>query len=384
MKKSIAGVLTTVLLLAAATPALADGGFFVMQEYYDVYQPSQRALILYENNREVLILSVRYEGDADEFAWVIPVPNQPDIGVSDPGLFWELYDLTKIETPPGGFHFAPGVEGPGVEVIETEVVGPYEVTTLSAEDPTALVDWLNSNGYFFPEEGEEIVNDYIDKGWYFVATRINTGEPAIGLAEGAIAPLILSFESDEIVYPLRITSLSSTWPEVLLYVCADQKVVSKEYQFLSLNVPEQVVSLERAGNIFYIEFGEQITVEDLFFYEILQELLSTSLAGDEYYLTKLRGRISADKMVDIELVRYEEEDYLDSDGDGWSDAEEAIAGTDPNEVDTDGDKMWDPEDPYPLEAEGPPGALIAIIIIVLLVIGFYIWRRRRRRVLSAS
>ena len=44
---------------------------------------------------------------------------------------------------------------------------------------------------------------------------------------------------------------------------------------------------------------------------------------------------------------------LDSDGDGWSDAQETTAATDPNEVDTDNDGYWDPYDPNPLDAEIP-------------------------------
>lgn len=38
----------------------------------------------------------------------------------------------------------------------------------------------------------------------------------------------------------------------------------------------------------------------------------------------------------------------DSDGDGWTDAQENAAGTDPEKVDTDGDEYWDPLDPNPL------------------------------------
>ena len=370
-------LLLTMLLSMTAGPALADGAFFALLGD-DIFQPSQKAIILYENNREDLILAVKYEGNADEFAWVIPVPNYPDIDVSDPDLFWELSQITTEDLPVrlGCARFIPLPLSPAVEVLERTIIGPYDVAILSAQDPTALVDWLNSNGYSFPEEGEKILDDYITKEWYFVATRINTGEEATGLAAGTIEPLKLSFESDEIIYPLRITSLSSKASEVLLYVFADHKVVPREYQFLSLNVPVQVRRLEREENVFYLEFGEEIRLRDLWVKGTLYELLSTSLRGDEYYLTKLRAEITSDDMVDIELIRYDPGDYLDSDGDGWSDSEEAIAGTNPNRVDTDYDMIRDPQDPYPLEIAD---YVFAVIIITSLVVGIFLWRRYRRR-----
>lgn len=373
-------LLFTMLLSIAVVPALADGAFFALLGD-DIFQPSQKAIILYENNREGLILAVKYEGNADEFAWVIPVPNYPDIDVSDPDLFRELSKITTEDLPVrlGCARFVPLPLGPVVQVLERTIIGPYDVAILSAQDPTALVDWLNSNGYSFPEEGEKILDDYITKEWYFVATRINTGEEATGLATGTIEPLKLSFESDEIIYPLRITSLSSKASEVLLYVFADQKVVPREYQFLSLNVPVQVRRLQfevREENVFYLEFGEELRLRDLRVTSTLYELLSTSLRGDEYYLTKLRAEITSGDMVDIELIRYDPGDYLDSDGDGWSDAEEAIVGTNPNRVDTDYDMIRDPQDDYPLEIAD---YVFAVIIITSLVVGIFLWRRYRRR-----
>lgn len=46
---------------------------------------------------------------------------------------------------------------------------------------------------------------------------------------------------------------------------------------------------------------------------------------------------------------------LDSDGDGWSNSQEKVAGTAPDSVDTDGDGYWDPHDPNPLDPNVPVG-----------------------------
>jgi len=406
MRKLAVGVMLAGLLLMPSTAALADGGFFI-DVGQDIYQPSQKAVIFFADGREDLILSVRYDGNADEFAWVIPVPAQPDVEVADPELFWELADLTRVLVDPESGGFAPGIgslDGPGFDVLEEKVVGPYDVAILSAEDPVALVIWLNSNGYSFPETSKEIVEEYIRNGWYFVACKISTGEEASGLAEGTIEPLMLSFESDRIVYPLRITSVSSALCEVLLYVFTEQAVVPEEYQFLTFNTPEQVAYFEREGNVFYIEsrgeipfgdvvsraaigqllfyreHGETIDIED--YLEVDNELIFQleDTFSNMNYLTKLRTEVSADKMVDIELVGYESGNYLDSDGDGWSDAEETLVGSDPQNVDTDGDGMLDTEDPSPLTRDTLPDWILPVALAASLVIAFVIWLISWRKV----
>ncbi len=367
-KKLIAAPLVVILLLLAttATPVLADGGFFPDSMYRDLYESAQKAVIVYGNRTgnctgnctgnytEHLILSVSFEGDAEDFAWVIPVPNLPEITVSDTELFWELSDFTATEFPRGGGGFScfpygaapsPGDQG-GVDVIEEQVVGPYATAILSATNATALADWLNANGYIFPEEGEEIVSEYIEKEWYFVATKINAVEEGTGeaLEEGAIEPIVLSFASNETVYPLRISSLSATTatpPEVLLYVLADHVMVPEQY-------PLYIGYGNWEDNAFTLEFGANVSVEDLSEYEILPELVSTYLSGDEFYLTKLRGWISADQMVDIELLRYEEGDSLGS-----------LAETNTNS-----------------------GDIVVLTMIIGPVCGLYLWRRHRRTTIS--
>ena len=234
-----------------------------------------------------------------------------------------------------------------MDVIEEEVVGPYATAILSATNATALADWLNANGYVFPEEGEQIVSEYIEKEWYFVATRINAVEEGTGeaLAEGAIEPIVLSFASNQTVYPLRISSLSvpvAVPPEVLLYVLADHVMVPEQY-------PLRIGYGNWTVDAFTLEFGSNVSVQDLpEYYTVLPELLSTCLSVDEFCLTKLRGVIRADQMVDMELVSYEDEDSLGS-----------LAETDTGRED-----------------------IVVLAAIVGPVLGLYLWRRHRGSVSS--
>jgi len=365
---------------STAPPAFADGALIPDIER-DIYQPAQKAIIVHENGRQTTILQIKYEGDSDEFAWVIPVPGYPAVNVSDPIVFWYLADSTapRVRGGSGGFldcgSFG-GIDGePLVEVWEEDSVGIYDYAVLSAEDPNALIDWLNTNGYVFPEDGQEIIDHYISKEWYFVAVKIHTGDEAEGLAEGTIQPLELSFDIDEIIYPLKITSMSSDRCDVLLYVYSDQKVVPENYPYLTLNSNDMVLYLERVDDVFYLEdWGQGY---------LFSQYISRPLEGISDYLTKMRANINADNMIDIKFIKYEEDSFIDSDGDGWNDEEEAVAGTDPDNVDTDEDGQSDPEDIYPT---GDPGldpdtqrfVFIGIMAsITLLIVAFALLRRRR-------
>lgn len=178
--KKILSILS--LLIILSTFAIADGGFFPPMVYYDedIHEPTQKAAIVFDGNLEQLIIQVTYEGELTNFAWVIPVPNYPDINESNSRLFEELHFLTQpnYRTPPNLFFGRVMMAGmdkqmEGVNVLEQKQVGIYEVTVLSSTNPNALVNWLNENNYKVSEKAESVLNFYIQKEWYFIAMRIN-------------------------------------------------------------------------------------------------------------------------------------------------------------------------------------------------------------------
>jgi len=280
MKKIFYLILILIMTTFCLTPiSLADGGLFT-QLYRDIYEPNQLAMIIFDDMVEKIIFQIDYEGDAEDFAWVIPVPGYPKLFSVEDDIFYELHKLTQ-PPPPSNFGCGwgagipfPGLEDEGVHVWEENPVGIYHTTTLSASDPNSLVGWLNDNGDAFPVEGQEILDYYVQKNWFFVAMKIQSDE-IVNNSEyytGAIQPIGIMFFSDEMVYPLKISTLSApSWgTEVLIYTFSDE-----------------IVSFSGATE----EYNAIITPDQLKEYPILQGLID-----ETFVLTKLRKNFSAEEM----------------------------------------------------------------------------------------
>ena len=285
MKKIFYLILIFIVLAFYLAPvSLADGGFF-FPLYRDMYEPNQLAMIVFDDMVEKIIFQIDYEGDAEDFAWVVPVPGYPKLFSVEDDIFYELHKLTQ-PPPPSNFGCGwgagvptSGLEDEGVHVWEENQVGIYHTTTLSASDPSSLVDWLNDNGYAFPVEGQEILDYYVQQNWFFVAMKIQH-EETMNSSEnytGAIQPIGIMFFSDDMIYPLKISTLSTSFggTEVLIYAFSDERVT----------FPEATE-----------EYNKIVTPDELKEYPILQGLID-----ETFVLTKLRKNFSAEEM-DEDLI----------------------------------------------------------------------------------
>ncbi len=201
---------------------LADG-LIVPPPGYWIQETKQKAVIFHEGDQETLIISVTFQGDAEDFAWLIPLPTQPEVDKSTDEIFVALEELTQpqftilerkeMEAVP------MGTGESGVTVWETKKVDIYEIAVLTSTDKESLTKWLNDNGYQYPTAQAYILEEYIDMGWYFVATKVNTdslGElTEAQLREGHAVPLKMVFETEKPFYPLKISSAMSDFDNVL-------------------------------------------------------------------------------------------------------------------------------------------------------------------------
>lgn len=245
----------TALLLAAffmfaGTTSFADGCFvFRWNKQKDINEPTQKAIILHDQNREDLILQVKYEGPAEDFGWLIPVPGQPEVRKGSMQPFYELSRLTQEHfgenaTLRGMAAAEGGKEDQDVKVIEIKTVGAYEVTILSSTNPSALADWLAAHHFGFPKEKQNVLEQYIQRHWFFVAARIApkgngfvvksaVTQPATvsastrkELASGELHPIIISFPSEKCIFPLAISSVNGAPSELSLYVLSAEPLLS--------------------------------------------------------------------------------------------------------------------------------------------------------------
>ena len=148
-----------------------------------------------------------------------------------------------VRDAPGGLDTAGAPGGAGVNVLDRQRIGPFDVTRLAADDPAALAKWLADNGFPHPDGLDENLAAYVEDRWEIVAIQLVPAADSESLT-GDLQPLRLSFRSDSVVYPMRLSRSATTPQTVDLYVLADHRMDPTD-----VPVAGQLPSLEFGGHI---------------------------------------------------------------------------------------------------------------------------------------
>jgi hypothetical protein len=178
MKKIL--FIAAIVFLFLAANASADGGIVPVSPYAQVFAPEQKAAIFWDGITERMILSTKITSDnSTGMAWIIPIQSssQPEVKLSDGSIFFKLGELfgekTVYETRSSGGFGTGAASGGGVEVLQTIQVDVYNSTVLKATDAGALLEWLDGNGFSFPENKKDVLEYYVGKNYYFIANKID-------------------------------------------------------------------------------------------------------------------------------------------------------------------------------------------------------------------
>ena len=251
-------VLSLVALTLVPSPALACGGMFC-DAVQPVDQAAERIVFAWAEDDEcsnglvTVEVQIAFTGDADDFAWVVPVPDVPDLFVSNDALFDVLANGTIPthslirdfgECTSGGFAESDADtdadgdadtdadlgEG-GVAVIASETVGPYDTVVLQATNAGVLVEWLQEQDYAIPSDLEPVLAPYLAEHQYFVALKLSSDKDA-----GNLSPLGMTYCGRAASIPIQLTSVAAI-PDlpIEVFVLGPTRAVPDNYLHVRIN-----------------------------------------------------------------------------------------------------------------------------------------------------
>ncbi|MBX3118709.1 MAG: DUF2330 domain-containing protein [Fimbriimonadaceae bacterium] len=261
------------LLLLTTCLSFADGKAFSAKLLREKNPsiPTQRAILKYEDGIETMIVESAIAGPKGEYGWVVPVPSKPlFVKPVRPEYLRESFRRVRPSVqplyPPDTFayffcflitilaltfalRYRKGVRTSRVTGLIGEIlvvllisilfpvfgggdstkgivghqnygtIGAYEVKAIQDEDGTAVLDWLDTNGFHIPDESRAAVKDYASEGWWFLVSRFRKDSETSLPAH----PLKVVFKSDKLVYPMRLTGTQGTDVYLELLVIAEQQ-----------------------------------------------------------------------------------------------------------------------------------------------------------------
>ncbi|HHS12870.1 MAG TPA: DUF2330 domain-containing protein [bacterium] len=257
--------LAIIVLLAFVRTSRADGGFFISSSVgHSAESPNQRAVVIHDGQTENLIIQVKYQGNAEDFAWVIPIPSLPEPGaiatVND-SIFSRLHELTqpKVAIRHRSLYGDKGgmdeqvIPDSSVKVWSMLEVGPYAVSVVSGSDSRALTQWLESRGFSLAGH-QPTIETYVGKGWYFLAVRVLVADHSQNSEYQAGLPAIqVAFETAIPVFPLKISHVSSALKnEIEVYVISYHRMTCDSYNCNPIDIKKYSAAFES-----FVDAGER-------------------------------------------------------------------------------------------------------------------------------
>lgn len=210
-------MLFIMIIPITSIPVDADGGLIPFHNF-SVYEPGQKAIIAWDGETEILILSVDVLSTSETKALhMVPFPSIPEIELGNTSSFrtvqWLLNSKTakRWSTMDNSLEYdAGGYGNVSVEIVFHEITGPHDITITCVSSSENLTEWVTSfltdkglENINLPENLDEVVDSYLlEDIRYFAFDVID-----IGPKQSSVDPLVYTFDSDCLYFPLKISSI---------------------------------------------------------------------------------------------------------------------------------------------------------------------------------
>jgi hypothetical protein len=184
----------------------------------------EEALIIWDpaTKTEHFIRRAQFASDAKAFGFLVPTPSPPTLTELDSEVFAILADRTapKVEyrtehpwrlgswlfeacmlTKGGDKAMMGAPVDTGVRVLSTTNVAGYDATTLQADDPKPLADWLTAHGFVMTPALEQWLAVYVQNKWTMTAFVVAGAENTHG--DVTTRAIDMTFTTDTPFYPYR-------------------------------------------------------------------------------------------------------------------------------------------------------------------------------------
>lgn len=264
MKKTFLAVALCATTWSAEAAAFC--GFYVGGAGADLYANATQVVLMREGTTTVLSMQNRYDGPAEDFAMVVPVPvvlMQDDVKTLEEAVFAKVDRLTaprlveyKQQDPcyveptyeddwrnqnnQNDENSAPEVEDAGTDasvVVEAEFkVGEYDVAILSANDSSALETYLTDNGYNIPDGAAPYFQPYVQSGMYFFVAKVDISQAPKVNGSTVLSPLRFAYTSPEFSLPVRLGMINSSGVQDLIVY-----TLGRDQRFEVANAPNVTI-----------------------------------------------------------------------------------------------------------------------------------------------
>jgi MYXO-CTERM domain-containing protein len=208
-------------LLVMVAPSRADacgGTFCDGGSPMPVDQTGEDILFIQDGDQIEVHVRIQYTGEAERFAWMVPLASIPEVSVGSDPLFVAIGRATiprwttsrSYENPNDApslttSAFVPGSDtGDEPEVVLEEVVGAFEVVVLAGGTAAEVLEFFTQNDYLFEPEAEPIIQQYLDEGFLITGIKL---AGAAGVE--AIHPIVFRLTNDEPCVPIRLTAVAA-------------------------------------------------------------------------------------------------------------------------------------------------------------------------------
>lgn len=199
-----------------------------------INEPAQKAIVLYDQNREDAILQIRYEGPDQEFGLVIPVPNAPEIQQAPMKCFYNLSwvlnePLWPEEYDSESLHSA-FLNAAKVKPVDIKTAAPLELTVIPPHDGNQLNEWLAEHRLSLPKMTGMLFDKLTREHWYFVVAKINPHQTSSTAANGLVSvefpPVILSFSSAKCIAPVALLTGNAELSRIVVFALSSEPLLS--------------------------------------------------------------------------------------------------------------------------------------------------------------